>query len=92
MSEVASMSTHLVAQDLERQLAHWRAAARTFRDAEEFASIEAWKSVERDIGAPLRERMHAAVEELIALGEATARLVADARHDPGAGVDAGLHR
>ena len=31
-----------VVADLQRQIAHWLAAARTFRDAEEFASLEAW--------------------------------------------------
>ena len=34
------------------------------------------------IGAPLRQQLHAVVEELIALGDATARLVAAARRDP----------
>jgi hypothetical protein len=82
MTPVVSIAEHLVAHDLERQVAHWLAAARTFRDAEEFASAEAWKSVERDVGAPLRLRMHGAVEELIALGDATASLVADAKRDP----------
>ena len=42
----------LVVADLERQVAHWLAAARTFRDAEEFASVEAWRSVERDTATP----------------------------------------
>lgn len=67
-----SMHEHLVGADLQRQVAHWLAAARTFRDAEEFASLEAWASVERGIGAPLRAHMHTVVEELIRLGEATA--------------------
>jgi hypothetical protein len=82
MTSVASMADRLVAQDLTRQLAHWRAAARTFRDAEEFASLEAWKSVDREVGAPIRQRLHAVVEELIALGDETQRLVADAHRDP----------
>lgn len=72
---------HLV-DDLERQIAHWLAAARTFHDAEEFASVEAWRSVEREIGAPLREQLYRIVQELIALGEASARIVAQARRDP----------
>ncbi|MCI4568157.1 hypothetical protein [Lysobacter sp. CFH 32150] len=84
MSTVVELDRHLVAADLERQVAHWLAAARTFRDAEEFASLEAWKSVERDTGAPLRKQLHACVEELIALGDATAALVAAARRDPAA--------
>ena len=46
MTTVATRQ-QLLASDLERQVAHWLAAARTFRDAEEFASLEAWRSVER---------------------------------------------
>jgi len=84
MTPVAALDGHLVAADLERQVAHWLAAARTFRDAEEFAALEAWRSVEGDVGSPLRSRMHDAVEELVALGEATASLVAEARRDPAA--------
>jgi hypothetical protein len=76
------LGPRLLAADLERQLAHWLAAARTFRDAEEFASVEAWRAVEIDVGLPVRKRLHAAVEDLIALGETTARLVANARTDP----------
>jgi len=83
MSAVTSLADRRVAQDLERQLAHWLAAARTFRDAEEFASVEAWRSVERDVGSPLRQHMHAAVEELIALGEVTRALIATAKRDGG---------
>lgn len=63
-------------------MAHWLASARTFRDAEEFASLNAWRSVERDIGSPLRQQLNAIVEELIAIGEATAALVQTARQDP----------
>jgi len=81
MSAVASLDHALVVADLQRQVAHWLAAARTFRDAEEFASLAAWKSVERDIGAPLRKQLHAIVEELIALGEASTALIARARRD-----------
>lgn len=82
MNQLASPDHALVVADLERQVAHWRAASRTFRDAEEFASLAAWKSVERETGAPLRKQMHAAVEELIALGDATAALIVKARQDP----------
>jgi hypothetical protein len=84
MTTVTKVGLCFVAADLERQVAHWLAAARTFRDAEEFASLEAWRSVERDTGAPLRQQLNAVVEELIALGEATVALVATARHDPSA--------
>lgn len=80
---VSPINQALVAADLERQIAHWLASARTFRDAEEFASLEAWRSVERDVGAPLRMQMNAIVEELIKLGEATAALVTKARKDVG---------
>lgn len=72
----------LVGADLRRQVAHWLASARTFRDAEEFASLEAWRSVERQIGTPLRQQIHAIVEELITMGEATAALVERACADP----------
>jgi len=82
MTNVADLGERLMAADLERQVAHWLAAARAFRDAEEFASLEAWRSVERETGAPLRQQLNAVAEELIALGEATARLVATARHHP----------
>ena len=75
MSRPASLDERLIAADIKRQLAHWLAAARTFRDAEEFASLEAWRSVERDVGAPLRKQMHAVVEDLVAAGEAAEKLV-----------------
>lgn len=81
MQNVVALDRHLVAADLQRQLAHWLAAAKTFRDAEEFASLGAWRSVERDIGVPLRNQLHQAVEDLIALGEGTARLIHAARSD-----------
>lgn len=84
MSEPVSLDRHLVAADLQRQLAHWLAAARTFRNAEEFASLAAWQSVEREIGAPLRQQLHAMVEDLLALGDATAELIRQARKDPSA--------
>ena len=74
----------LVAADLVRQLAHWRAAARTFRDAEKFASVEAWRSLERDTGEPLRRQLHAVVEDLLALGDRTAALVDGAQRNPAA--------
>ena len=81
MSEPVTIEQALVARDLERQVAHWLASARTFRNAEEFASIAAWKSVERDIGLPLRQQLNVIVEELIAMGEATAAKAAAARKD-----------
>lgn len=77
-----SLEQALVAADLERQVAHWLASARTFRAAEEFASLAAWTSVEHEIGLPLRRQLHAIVEDLIATGDATAALVAEARRNP----------
>ena len=55
--------------DLERQIAHWLASARLFRDAEEFASLESWRSVEVEIGLPLRKSVNVVVEDLVAHGE-----------------------
>ncbi len=52
-------------------------------DAEEFASNEAWRSVERQIGAPLRQQLNKIVEELVSLGEAASRLIGQARREPG---------
>jgi hypothetical protein len=90
MSSPVDLETVLVAADLRRQHAHWLASARTFRDAEEFASLEAWRSVERDIGAPLRREIHAIVEALIAIGEEVARLITAAQADPAALPNAAL--
>lgn len=78
----AGIDGALLAADLRRQLAHWLASARTFRDAEEFASIEAWRSVETDIGIPLRREIYRIVEELVAIGEAAEREIAELGSDP----------
>ncbi|QWT21562.1 hypothetical protein KPL74_06035 [Bacillus sp. NP157] len=82
MSNVSAIDHRLVIADLERQVAHWLAASRTFRDAEDFASLAAWTSVEREIGVPLRRQMNATVEDLVALGDATATLIQKARNAP----------
>jgi hypothetical protein len=82
VTTAVSIGHPLIVDDLERQVAHWLAAARTFQNAEEFASPHAWQSVEREIGAPLRRQLHSVVQELVALGEATARTAAAARRDP----------
>ena len=81
MTAVAAIDAPLLAADLQRQLAHWLAAARTFRDAEEFASLEAWRSVERDIGSPLRSHVNVIVNELLSLGEAAQRALNEAGND-----------
>lgn len=88
MATVVPLDAPLVASELQRQLAHWLAAARTFRDAEEFASLAAWHSIEREIGTPLRAQLHRTVEELIAMGLATAEAIRQARSDPEALRDA----
>ncbi len=80
--KAATPHAALLAADLQRQLAHWLASARTFRDAEEFAAIQAWRSVEAEIGLPLRREIHRIVEELIAMGEAVERDIARAGEAP----------
>lgn len=84
MSPPVSLEAGLLASDLRRQVAHWLASARTFRDAEEFAAIESWRSVEAEIGLPLRKEIHRIVEELVALGEAVEGDIAAAGADPAA--------
>ncbi len=71
-----------VADDLERQIAHWLAAATTFLDAEEFASAEAWRAVEGQVGLPLRRHLSVIVRELLAMGRAALALARSARRDP----------
>lgn len=70
------------ADDLERQVAHWLAASRTFLDAEEFASADAWRSVEQQVGLPLRRQLAQAVHELLRVGHAAADLARQARRSP----------
>jgi hypothetical protein len=82
VTKSAADDAALLAADLQRQLAHWLAAARTFRDAQEFASLEAWQSVERETGAPLRSHVHNIVEELVALGERAQAAIATGRQQP----------
>jgi hypothetical protein len=82
MSAPSPRDIAALAADLQRQLAHWLAAARTFRDAEEFAALEAWVSVERETGVPLRAHMHEVVETLIKLGEEAATTLRQAGLDP----------
>ena len=78
---IADAATRAVAADLERQSAHWVAAATTFLDAEEFASEAAWRSVELYVGMPLRSHLKLIVEELIDIGRATIALARAARRD-----------
>lgn len=78
---IADTATRAVAADLERQSAHWVAAATTFLDAEEFASEAAWRSVEVHVGLPLRSHLKQIVEELIDIGRATIALTRAARRD-----------
>lgn len=71
-----------VADDLERQLAHWLAAAAAFADAEAFASVEAWAAVEARVGTPVRLKLGEAVDRLLVQGRAARATVVAARRDP----------
>jgi hypothetical protein len=82
MITLPSSSARLAADDLERQIAHWLAAATTFLDAEEFASEAAWRSVESQVGMPLRRQLATIVADLIATGRAANALTRAARRDP----------
>jgi hypothetical protein len=88
MTIVLDASQRLVAADLQRQSAHWLAAARTFMDAEEFAAAPAWRSLEDQTGLPLRRQLHAAAEDLVRLGGTTQELARRAERDPAALVTA----
>lgn len=81
MIEVLEASQRLGAADLHRQVAHWAAAARTFLDAEEFATSAAWRSVEDQTGLPLRRQLHQTVQELLRLGKTAQELVKRADRD-----------
>ena len=75
-----------VRNDLQRQVAHWLAAAGTFHDAEQFASEQAWRAVEAQVGQPLRRQLGQSVARLLEQGRATAESVRRARAD-GADVE-----
>lgn len=79
----------LVADDLQRQTAHWLAAATTFLDAEEFAAGTAWHSLENQIGIPLRRQLGKTVGELLEFGRKTMSLATAAETDPDALAIAG---
>src|SRR5439155_20277548 len=81
VTSMVSLGSRLSAADLARQMAHWQAAATIFRDAEEFASADAWRSVEGEVGLPLRRQLGVAVEDLLKFGRETMALVARARID-----------
>lgn len=81
MTAVLAESQRLVAADLQRQAAHWLAAARTFLDAEEFASVAAWRSVEDQTGLPLRRQLHGTVQDLVRLGDTAQELAGRADRD-----------
>lgn len=71
----------LVALDMQRQVAHWLAAAATFTDAEQFASEPAWRAVENHVGRPLRKQLGQTVVRLVEQGRATAEAVRRAQSD-----------
>ncbi len=72
----------VLADNQERQLAHWMRAARSFLDAEAFASRTAWESLEHTIGLPIRSQLARSVDELIRSGRAAAAVVRGSRTDP----------
>ncbi|WP_211221868.1 hypothetical protein [Granulicoccus phenolivorans] len=80
----ADPTQRLRAADLQRQTAHWLAAATTFLDAEEFATAEAWRSVESQTGLGLRRQLHEAVQDLLRLGRTARELAGRAERDPAA--------
>ena len=61
----------LAATDLRRQAAHWRLAAESFLDAEQFAPADAWAAIESQTGLPLRTQLAGTVNELVALAGQT---------------------
>ena len=84
MTTEAPVLARELADDLERQVAHWLAAARLMLDAEQFAAASAWAAVETQVGLPLRRTLSATVKGLLATGDRTAALVRAARTDPAA--------
>ena len=72
----------VLADNLERQLAHWMSAARSFLDAEAFASRTAWESLEHAIGLPIRSQLARSVDELIRSGRAAAEVVRGSQANP----------
>ncbi|KRB36150.1 hypothetical protein [Microbacterium sp. Root180] len=72
----------VVVDDLERQFAHWLTAATPFADAEEFASAEAWRSVEAEAGLPLRRMLGRLVDELLRQAGLARGVIRSARSDP----------
>ncbi|MET4100375.1 hypothetical protein ABIB37_002612 [Agrococcus sp. UYP10] len=83
MSATLAVAAHrVVVDDLERQLAHWLAAASSFADAEEFASPSAWRSVEDEAGLPLRRMLGQLVDELVRQAGLARAVIRSARSDP----------
>lgn len=79
---ITAPAAHRVAvDDLERQLAHWLAAAAAFRDAEEFAAPEAWRALEQEAGIPLRRMLAGLVDELLRRGRLARDVIRAARSD-----------
>lgn len=72
----------VVADDLERQLQHWLDAARSFLDAEGFATQSSWESLEQAIGMPIRSQLSRTVDELLRNGRIAAEAVRASRLDP----------
>jgi hypothetical protein len=67
---------------LERQVAHWRAATVTLDDADNFASRAAWASLENYLGLAIRRQLKAAVDRVaLEISGLRAQLASARRHD-----------
>src|SRR5437764_874074 len=77
-SPVAAMADALGAAQMQvaRQVFHWRAAVVGLRNPDNFASAQAWESLERYLGLALRGHLTGAAE---ALGREADVLVAELR-------------
>jgi hypothetical protein len=82
VSQLGPSEAAALADDLERQLVHWLAAARHFLDAESFASRDAWASLEASTGMPLRRELGRTADGLVRSGIAGLELVRSSRLDP----------
>ncbi|MGV9709938.1 hypothetical protein ACWDTI_04665 [Gordonia sp. NPDC003424] len=74
--------TGALVDDLDRQLQHWLGAARGCLDAESFATRQAWESVERAVGVPVRTELAKTVAELMRLGRSAEGVIRSARTQP----------
>lgn len=71
-----------LADDLQRQHAHWLSAAHLFLDAEAFASRRSWESLEQTTGIPLRSELHRTAQSLLQQGRLTSELLRGRGREP----------